>query len=129
MSTTFSGAIDNVYGRLAANPTERSSAPVASLVNLVTVVYDHEPGPSMAQKPVSVTVCPGGISPTEWIVVVRVYVSSDAPHRQQQDQIAAVTTAVDDLMVDGPSEWRIDYADALQCWVAACPLQVGREDF
>lgn len=128
--STISGAVAELYAAFAATPADRHSNPVAALDGIVTQVYDHEPPASSAQKPVALTICVEHLGPTDWTVVLRLYVTGDLPAHDQQDKITDATEAVDHLMPVGfgPSDWSIGWTPELDCWVASCPLLVGRED-
>lgn len=112
-----------------------ASAPVSSLVTAgVVAVYDHEPKPGDALANCFVTVSPvgGGMTPTEWLIVTRVYSTwSGMGASAAMTRLLTAVDAVDVLMTDGfgPSEWRIEALNDVGAYVASNPLRVPRNDF
>jgi hypothetical protein len=129
--TTFQNALAEMHA-LLGNVT--TFAPVASLATAgAKVVFPFEPGAAGWVKPCSVTMSPAGMDATDWQVLVRVYVDAGQAPAVAQDLLIDVTVAVGARLASGsgygPDEWRFDYIDALDCWVASSTVLIGREDF
>lgn len=126
---SFQGALAEVFALLASDANGTPEAPLVTAG--VAKVYDAEPGAAGWVKPCSVTVAPSGITPTDWTVEVRVYVDDQYAARAQ-DLLVDATVAVDALLKTGeafgPSQWDMGWQPPLECWLARCTLQVGRED-
>lgn len=127
--TTFQNALAELFALLA----DTNGVPVASLSTAGAVkVYPHEPGAAGWQNPCSVTLSPGGIDPTDWVVTVRVYVAGTVLPATAQDLLIDVTVCVGDLLFDGvgygPDRWAFQWVTELDCWVASSEVMIGRED-
>ena len=125
--TTFQNTLTELLALLA----DTDGNPVSSLSTAgVKKVYPHEPGATGVVKPCSVTIDPAGMDPTEWRIMLRVYVSGDLPPEASQDRLIDVPVAIDALLTAGygPSRWEFAWDDEIQARVALCELMVGRED-
>lgn len=127
---TLTDVITDLYGRLAVDPSRSSSAPVNELP-LVTQVYDHEPQPGAAQKPVAVTLFPTGIDPEFFRVTLRIYASVDTDPRGATRNLETTIAEIDRLLPStvGPSSWTIVYSQDLDAIVGGIELSAGREDY
>lgn len=98
----------------------------------VTCVYGFEPYSGQAQGPVAITISTAGMTPTEYLIVVRVYqtvdVDAEAAQAAMDLLIAAVDTLVGSTGRFGPSSWTVEYDRELNKLVAANILEAGRED-
>lgn len=106
-------------------------ADVATALNAVTGVttaYDHEP--TTHGKPVALTVSSAGIAPTDYLIAVRIYVTTETPVEEAQATMDAVVEAADNALPSwaGPSNWSIEWDQEEGQLVATCILEVGRED-
>lgn len=125
--TSFTNALSELYG-LLANAT---GTPVASLLAAgVTRVYSHEPKPGDTLKGCFVTVAPAGMTPTDWLIAMRVYVTWDVSAELAQTMLVNAAVAADNLMTDGwgPSSWTFEAVPEIEAFVATNLLICGRED-
>jgi hypothetical protein len=76
------------------------------------------------------TVSPAGMTPTDWMIRMRVYVTGDLPPEKGQATLIAVMVAADGLMdaYAGPSNWESAWIDDISMFVAGNDLAIGRED-
>lgn len=90
-------------------------------------VYDHEPPAVTAGT--SVTVSTAGVRATEWLLLVRVYVS-DTVAAAAQDALDDTTEAVDDVLGPAPrGDWQTTYDEDRGAFVAFATVEYPREDF
>lgn len=106
-------------------------ADVATALNSVsgvTTAYDHEP--VAHDKPVALTVSSAGIAPTDYLIAVRIYVTTEIPVEDAQDKMDSVLEAADNALPSwaGPSQWSIEWDQEQGQLVATCVLEIGRED-
>lgn len=125
---TVADGIADLYAHLATDPSQRSSTPVAALTK-VTQVFNHEPRPEDAPKPIVVTLAPLGMDATEFQIAIRVYSSVET------DPLAAIAdlgTTCDQIISIlppevGPERWTITYDNAIDCHIAEQQLDVPRD--
>lgn len=127
--TTFQNALAELFALLA----DTNGNPVASLVTAGCVkVYPHEPGAAGVAQPCAVTISPSGIEPTDWVIIIRVYVAGKVVAEAAQDLLIDTTVAVGDLLLDGvgygPDRWAFNWVPELESWVGSSEVMVGRED-
>jgi hypothetical protein len=91
-------------------------------------VYAYEP-PTLGGT--VVTVSTAGVSPTEWRLYVRVYVST-IQSQQGQDTLDDVTEAIDTdtgLAVVPRGEWSFEFDDLRGVFVMQAVMEYPRDDF
>lgn len=112
----------------AATPKEARQALSGQLSGLTGVtVYPHEPAQVSAGT--SVTFATSNISPDEWLIFVRVYVSG-MDVSNAQDDLDTMTVAVDNLLDPAPrGNWDFGYDDTKGAFVAQTTVAYPREDF
>lgn len=131
--TTVANAKAELYALLWTASTNTPTFSVATVDATQIRVYDHEPRGDHMQSPVSVTISTAAMTPTEWTVVVRVYVTTaHYSAKVAQDNLDLLIPAVDvkigSTAAFGPSQWDIAWEDSLDAFMASCVLSVGRED-
>jgi hypothetical protein len=98
----------------------------------VTATYSYEPIPGQGVKPVMVTVATTGMTPTFYLLTVRIYATADVDAKAAQDTIDALIQTIDARIGStgrfGPSNWDVDLVPELAAFVATTTLEVGRED-
>lgn len=96
----------------------------------VTVSYAHEPAPGHLQKPAAITIFTAGMSPTDYLIALRIYVTTDVDAVKAQDDLDTLIMLVDARMTSGfgPSNWDVEWFADLGALVATCVFEVGRED-
>lgn len=101
-----------------------------SLPSGLTMAYDHEPLAGNVQKPNALTISTAGMSPTDYLIALRLYVSAEPDAETANDDLDSLIMAVDGRMTGGfgPSEWEVAYEPELVAFVATNVLRVGRED-
>lgn len=119
---TITAAIAELYATIAP-------AGVAAVPG-VTAVYPFEPAPGQMAKPTSVTIDDGGLNTHAYVIVIRVYQTTDVDAQQAAENHRAVYQALDVMLTTrwGPVEWIKDNDHALGALVATCRLDVARED-
>lgn len=109
------------------------TAVLADTVGSQTNVYGYEARPGGLTTPTAVTVATAGMSDTEWLLVVRVYVSlRQADFATAQDRLDDLTVATDDALEGTPiprSAWQTQYIDELECLVSSSTVTYPRDDF
>lgn len=95
-----------------------------------TPVYGFEPNSGQALKPVAVSISTAGMTPTEYLIGLRIYVSAESSVERAQTTLDALITALDAGMNArfGPSSWTVEWHDELVAYVATNVFEVGRED-
>lgn len=128
--TTLAATKAELYGLLwSANaPTFSASGVDAASVH----VYDHEP--KAMSHPFSVTIATAGMTPTDWVIAVRIYAdTARADAKTAQDQLDLLVPAVDAKIGSnggfGPSAWEIVWDPDLDALVATNLLNIGRDTF
>lgn len=118
--TSPTNAIAELYG-LITTP---------SLPTGVTAAYPFEPAPGQGAKPVMITVAFVGMTAIDYLLALRIYVTSDVDAQTAQDTLASLVMTVDGRMTSGfgPSNWDVDWDPELAAFVATNIFQVGRED-
>lgn len=96
----------------------------------VTVAYDHEPAPGHVQKPGAVTIFTAGMTPTDYLITLRIYMPTDTDAEKAQEDLDAAVMAVDARMTSGfgPSNWTVEWMEELSALIASNTFEVGRED-
>jgi hypothetical protein len=96
----------------------------------VTVAYDYEPAPGDVQKPGVVTIFTGGMTPTDYLLVLRIYMPTGASVKKAQEDLDTLIMTVDARMTSGfgPSNWTVEWLVELDALVASNTFEVGRED-
>lgn len=98
----------------------------------VTAVYAYEPAGGQMQGPTTISVFTAGMTPTEWMVAVRIYQTVDIDAADAQATMDTILPATDRLLGStgryGPSQWEVEMDPVIGKLVATCVLQVGRED-
>lgn len=99
-------------------------------VSGVARVYDHEPAPGQMVGPVAVTIDDGGLTDVSYIVVVRVYHTTDVDAAKATATLRRLYQEIDDLLTThwGPTEWVRENDREIGALIASCRLEVGRED-
>lgn len=94
----------------------------------VESVYDTET--SAIEGNVAITIFLSGISPTDWLFLVRIYCSLAAGPEQAQRTLDDVIPVVWDLLPGdvGPEAWDIGVDTDLNALVGQADLTMGRED-
>ena len=97
-------------------------------------VYGYEAQPGGLSTPQAVTVATSGVSDTEWLFAVRVYVtlrnsSSFAAAQDSLDDLVTATDAALDATLVPRSAWGVEYVDDLDCLVATTVVSYPRDDF
>lgn len=107
---------------------------LSSAMSTTTTVYGYEARPGGLVTPTAVTVATAGVSDTEWLLVVRVYVSMK--HAQSfeaaQDTHDDLVTAADAALDASPaprSAWQTEYVPDLECLVCSSTVAYPRDDF
>lgn len=97
-------------------------------------VYDHEP--TQVQAPVSLTVSLGGVTPTDWLLTVRLYGSMAGDPKAMQATVNLAVPAIENTLTAsyGRADWSapefLRNDDGIPVWmVLTVTLPVGREDF
>lgn len=114
-------------------------ASVAELYSLITTgglpsglvaAYDYEPLPGQMQKPTALTIAYAGMTPVDYLIVLRIYVTAEPDAQKAHAQTMALVMAVDGRMTSGfgPSNWEAVLDPELRSWVATNVFEVGRED-
>lgn len=118
---TLVNAKAELYGLLQTGGTPTVSG--------VTVVYDHEP--KKIDGPVAVTLSTDGMSPTEWRIALRLYISISADQKAGWDSVDSLMPAVDHKINAhfGPSDWTVERTEQGDYLVATNILEVGRADY
>lgn len=111
-----------------------TAAALQAAMGSTTNVYGYEARPGGLTTPTAVTVATAGISDTEWLLVVRVYVSMrNVPSfSAAQDTLDDLTVAADSALGNVPaprSAWQVQYIDELECIVASSTVTYPRDDF
>lgn len=96
----------------------------------VAKVYPYEPKSGAMAKPTAITIDDGGMTDTDFVIVVRVYQTTDVDARRATETLRSVYQALDDLLTPywGPTEWTRQDDPELAALIAECRLEVGRED-
>lgn len=101
---------------------------IPALPTDATSVYGYEP--LTGAKPVSVTVATAGMTPTDYLLVVRIYATTDADPEWAQETMDTLIMEIDARMGArfGPSNWTVEHDRELLAFVATSVFAVGRED-
>lgn len=101
-----------------------------SLPTGVTAAYPFEPPPGQGVKPVMVTVATAGMTAVDYLLALRIYVSTDADAETAQNTLDDLIMTIDGRMTSGfgPSNWDVAYDAELAAFVAVNVFLVGRED-
>lgn len=105
------------------------TAEVVALALTDVAVYGYEP-PTVPGG-TTVTVATGGITPTEWVLTLRVYVSDSQPGDAQNtldDTVTAIDIGLSDV-APRPETWDFSYDEERRMFVATASVPIGREDF
>lgn len=96
----------------------------------LVAVYDHEPLPGHIQKPAAATISTVGMTPIDYQIALRIYVTADPDGEKAQEDLDDLIMTLDARMDSGfgPSQWEVTYEAELSAFVATCVFQVGRED-
>lgn len=116
---------------LAASKTELLSLiTTGGLPSGLTVTYNYEPFPGGAQKPAALTISTAGMTPVDYLLALRIYVTAEPDAEKAQNDLDALIMLVDARMTSGfgPSNWEVVYDPDLVAFVATNIFQVGRED-
>lgn len=118
--TSPTNAIAELYG-LITTP---------SLPAGVTAAYSFEPAAGQGAKPVMITVFFAGMTAVDYLLALRIYVTSDVDAESAQATLASLVMTIDARMTSGfgPSNWENGFDPELGAFVATNIFQVGRED-
>lgn len=121
-----------------STPTEARDAMVAfftdatgaTIVTDVAVVYRWEVPPEELFERPSITVGTAGMTATEFLTRVRIYVDMQLGQETAQDTLDAITIDVDHLVDSryGDSDWRTRWLEDDGLWRAECVYASGRDD-
>jgi hypothetical protein len=102
----------------------------ANLPAGVAAAYQYEPIGGHMQKPVAVTLFTSGMTPTEYLLTLRIYVTTDVDAKTAQDTMDTLIEMIDNQMTSGfgPSDWEVVLDQEIAALVATNRLRVGRED-
>lgn len=110
-----------------------TTAALTDALGSQTNVYGYEARPGGLTTPTAVTVATAGVSDTEWLLVVRVYVSlRQADFATAQDRLDDLTVAADAALGATPvprSSWQVQYIEELECLVSSATVTYPRDDF
>lgn len=97
---------------------------------LAAHVYPHDPGPGRTGGPTAVCVSTAGLTDTSYLLAVRVYADAEVDAVAAQAAVDRITQEVDELLATywGPQDWEVGYSEDYVKFVAACRIEVGRED-
>lgn len=104
----------------------------APAVSGVTQVYGYDPPVKDLAGPVAIAVSTDSVTPTEWRLAVRIYITATVDAKQAQDDLDTLIPAVDAKLTSGfgPSQWTIDLpSEERPFYTATHVLEVGREDY
>ena len=111
-----------------------AAALTSAVASRTVSVYGYEAQPGGLATPQAVTVATSGVTDTEWLFAVRVYITlrNSASFATAQDNlddlIVATDTALDATQVPR-SSWQVEYVDDLDCLVATTVVSYPRDDF
>ena len=109
------------------------TAALSDAIGAQTNVYGYEARPGGLNTPTAVTVATAGVSDTEWLLVVRVYVlMRNADFAAAQDKLDDLTVATDNALEATPvprSAWQVQYVEELDCIVSSSTVTYPRDDF
>jgi hypothetical protein len=96
----------------------------------VSRVYDHEPALGKMVKPVAVTIDDAGLTDLAYVIVVRIYHSTDVDAAKATATLRRLYQELDDLLTThwGPTEWIREDDREIGALIASCRIEVGRED-
>lgn len=98
----------------------------------MTATYSFEPTPGQGAKPVMVTVATAGMTPTDYLLTVRIYATAEIDAQAAQDTIDSLIQTIDARVGStgrfGPSSWDVEFVPELAAFVASNALAIGRED-
>jgi hypothetical protein len=98
----------------------------------VTATYPFEPIPGQGAKPVMVTVATTGMTPTDYLLTVRIYATAEVDAKSAQDTLDTLVQTIDARIGStgryGPSRWEVEFVPELAAFVASNALEIGRED-
>jgi hypothetical protein len=99
-------------------------------VSGVTAVFDYEPFSGQSAKPVAMTIFTAGMTPTDYLIALRIYHTTEVDVAAAQAALDTIIQATDALMTSGfgPSEWTVEFQVDIAALVATNVFQVGRED-
>lgn len=119
---TISNAVAELYATIAP-----SGVPA---VSGITKVYPFDPAPGQMAKPTAVTVDDDGLSDLHYVLVVRVYQSTDVDAQKAAETLRSIYQQLDVLLTThwGPVEWVREDDREIGALIATCRLEVGRED-
>lgn len=123
----------NSLAELNALLVTTGTTPAASLSSAgVMLVLGHEPGSEGVPSGCTVTLDLSGMSSTEWLLRVRIYITDNPTGTVQSLRVASMT-ALDALIRSGEGfglgQWDSGWQPELMCWLTWCDIMVGREDY
>lgn len=89
-------------------------------------VFGFEP-PTLPRG-ATVTVASAGVTATEWLLTIRVYVNGLQP-ADAQNLLDDTVILIENGLTAPRSDWLFEYDDERQTFRATTTVQVGREDF
>lgn len=102
-------------------------------VSGVEVFYDHERAPGQATKAAFMTLFFTGMNPTEFVITIRIFQSTDVDAGAAQAAVAQMAHDTDRIIKTTGKiwqpEWEVTFAPELNALVAAGIVQIGREDW